>query len=136
MPTLTKPSAPKKLAKRTAPDPAIAEILKMAEEIQKHLRQGCSLAIRVGIRLMHIHTATGESEEPGGFRAALEALDGVDIPRSTAYRWINAASAAVMRLQSIEDPSLIELPKPGSKSWEALEKKLADFTRQCCTSIR
>lgn len=105
-------------------DPGIAELQQLAGEVGGHIRQGCFGALRIGIRLMHLHNTTKDSDAPGGFRAALTALDGCDIPKSTAYRWINAASAALMRLQEINDPALIELPKPGTGAWKNLEHEL------------
>lgn len=107
----------------------ISELETLADEINDNLRKGCFGALKVGIRLMHLHLTTAESDEPGGFKAALEAIDGKGIVRSTAYRWINAASAAVMKIQNLESPNEIKLPAPGSKEWQKLETSLEISTR-------
>jgi hypothetical protein len=110
--------------------PIIREIDALTDELVISLRTSVDLALRIGLRLLHLHRETGENDAPGGFRAALDHLDS-RVPRSTAYRWINAATAVIARDQNILgtdgtfDPAEIALPNPGSKEWTAIEKSLS-----------
>lgn len=128
MPTATtKPPALSK-TQTGGKDPGIAELETLVDDVHQHLRKGCYGALRIGLRLIHLHSQAALLDAPGGFRAALKAIQGKGIAPSTAYRWINAASGAVMRIQHIEDAALIELPAPGSNAWEKLEAALEKST--------
>lgn len=99
----------------------IGDILELAEEVSAHLRRSCFGALRIGLRLLALHRSTGESDSAGGFRAALAALDGVNIHPSTAYRWINATSAVLCRAHDTTQIADVHIPRPGHKEWIALE---------------
>jgi hypothetical protein len=102
--------------------PAIQEILTLAAESQVHLRMSCHLALKIGLRLLHLHKTIGDNESPGGFRAAVDALYGQQIPRSTAYRWLNGAAAVLARHQGIEEGEAPALPTdPGTAEWAETE---------------
>jgi hypothetical protein len=124
MPTATatklsrKPAASSKPAKQS---PLIEEIVELADEAYEQLRKSCFRALQIGLRLIVLHRQAQEAA--GGFNAALEALHGRRIPRSTAYRWINAAGATVARLAQAPIDE-IELPEIGSKEWKELEKQI------------
>ena len=114
--------------------PILREIDEIYVDLAHHMRTAVGSALRIGLRLLFLHRETGEAESPGGFRAALTALSD-RVPPSTAYRWINAASATIAREQGIIDssgsfdPDEIHLPTPGSKEWIKLEKQLTDTTQ-------
>jgi hypothetical protein len=115
------------LSEPTAADDQIAEILELADEISSHLRRSCGGALRIGLRLIALQRATGDTDSPGGFRAALDALGtmhGNPIARSTAYRWINAAAAVLCRAHATDDIGDVFMPAPASKEWLALEAVL------------
>lgn len=102
----------------------IAEILELADEIASHLRRSCGGALRIGLRLIALQRATGDSDSPGGFRAAIAALRTLQshpIAESTAYRWINAAAAVLCREHGTTDISDVFMPPPGSQPWLDLE---------------
>ena len=122
-----KPAA--RAASKTAKPLMITELESLADEMHDSLRKSCFCALKVGLRLIHLHNTTAESDEPGGFKAALVAIQGKEIVRSTAYRWINAAAAAVMKIQSVKSPDAILLPEPNSKAWNKLEADLEVSTR-------
>ncbi|WP_200273037.1 hypothetical protein [Luteolibacter pohnpeiensis] len=102
----------------------IQEIITISHDLREHLRKSCFDAVRIGARLLVLHKLTGENETPGGFRAALDALEGEAIPRSTAYRWINAAAALLGKHFEADELAEIELPEPGSPAWIKLESSM------------
>lgn len=110
---------------QTPGDPIFQEIIALSGEIQANLRKTCRGALMIGLRLLALHKKTGDTDAPGGFRAALEALDGAEIPRSTAYRWLNATSAVLARTQGIDDPSELKIPsEPGKLDWTTAERAI------------
>lgn len=117
---------PAKLAK-PAPSPILIEITDLCEEVATNMRRSIAGALKIGLRLMWLHDQAQET--PGGFSAALETIEGHDVPRSTAYRWINAAAAVVARQQGVTDPDDINLPEPCTPAWEKLEKHLVETTK-------
>ncbi len=106
----------------------IKEINDITDETIKSMRMGCSGALRVGFRLLILHRETGDTEAPGGFRAALDALSS-KIPPSTAYRWLNAASTQIARMQDVTDIGDMELPAFGTKEFSALEGELEKISK-------
>jgi hypothetical protein len=103
----------------------INEIVTISLESATHLRHSCVSALRVGLRLICLHKKTGDSDAPGGFRAALDAIEGLDISRSTAYRWINAASLVLARAQGETDVTELRIPtERGSDEWTEAESIL------------
>ena len=102
--------------------PMIEEIIALSAESKMHLRRSCGCALRIGLRLLVIHKSVGDNDLPGGFRAAVDALYGHDVPRSTAYRWLNGAAAVLARHQGIEDGEVPALPTdPGTPEWADTE---------------
>lgn len=120
-----KASKSSKLSKAEPADPLVAEIVTLAGDVTRHLRQSCHGAILIGLRLIVLHRETAGGDD-GGFRAALDALAGCQIPRATAYRWLNAAGTLVARLQGIEaeDAQDLALPTAGTREWKALEGEI------------
>lgn len=112
---------PRTPAKKEPQPEIIEEILELAGEIQAHLRRSCFGALRVGLRLLALHRQTGESDEAASFRGAIRALEGLDVHASTAYRWINAASAVLCRAHDTEHIADVLLPPPGHREWDKLE---------------
>lgn len=103
----------------------IQEILKIADEVTVLIQRSCHGALRIGLRLLALHKRTGDTDAPGGFRAALEAVEIAQISRPTAYRWLNAASSVLAKSQGITDPSDLRIPlDPGTPEWIAAEKAL------------
>lgn len=130
-PTATKKppaSAPRSTALKTAgkQSPVVAEIVTLANEAHGHLRRATFACLRIGLRLLVIHRE--ERDKPGGFRAALDALEGCKVPAGTAYRWINAAGAAVCLAQELPHIEEIEIPDIGCKEWQKLEAKIEKIT--------
>lgn len=114
------------MKKQKSPDalitPMIQDILNMAGSAREHLRNSCRLSLMIGLRLLVIHKTVGDNDLPGGFRAAVDALYGNHIPRSTAYRWFNAAAAVLARHQGIEEGEAPALPTdPGTAEWAETE---------------
>ena len=99
----------------------IGELLGLVDEVTGHQRRSCYGALRVGLRLIALHRATGESDAPGGFTAALAAIEGRAVSSGTAYRWMNAASATLCRAHDEDDIAEVYMPPPGSQAWLALE---------------
>jgi hypothetical protein len=132
---LTKPDK----AAVAKPSPMLREIDALTDELVISLRTSVDLALRIGLRLLHLYRETGENEAPGGFKAALESMD-KRVNRSTAYRWLNAATATIARHQEITaadgsfDPDEVTLPAPGTREWLALEKALTKAAQG--TSLR
>lgn len=127
-----KPSPANKPAPITPRDYAVATAAREAREAEAALRQSCGHALVCGLSLLWLHNETahaphagllrgneGQSLEKDGWIATLETLD---IPKTTAYRWTNAAAGAIQRLEA--DPS--DLPEPGTDAWEALAASLRD----------
>lgn len=108
------------VSKKPQTEPEIPTVLReidqLCEELSTAVRTSVDRALRIGLRLLVIHRESGESGESGGFRAAIERIEGHRIPRSTAYRWFNAAARALARHQGIADdngnfePSALRLP--------------------------
>lgn len=112
-------------AKAAKQDPMIQEIIDLAAETKNTLRYSCFLALKMGLRLLVIHRHAGDNKIPGGFCAAVDTLHEYHIPRSTCYRWLNAAAAVLARAQGLEDAALLNLPEtPGTLPWGAAEKQL------------
>lgn len=125
--TLTKKPISSTPAK-AQPAPIIDEILVIADELTGHFKKGCFCALRIGLRLMVLHRATGETKTPGGFRAALDSLKGRKIAPATAYRWINAAANAVCMVAKAPTIEDLELPEIGTKDWQTLEGHIQKIT--------
>ncbi len=117
-----------KLAK-PAPSPIIIEITELCEEVATGMRRSIAGALKIGLRLMWLHNQVALMDQPGGFRSALVAIEGHDVPRSTAYRWINAAAALIMKHQGVPDATDITLPEPCTPAWDKLEKILVEQTK-------
>ncbi|MDP3851984.1 MAG: hypothetical protein Q8Q59_15890 [Luteolibacter sp.] len=114
--------------------PMFREIDEICTEVEISMRTSIANALRIGLRLLYLHHQTGEDDTPGGFRAALDRL-AVRLPRSTAYRWLNAAAAVIAKAQGITaedgsfDPEEITLPDPATAAWTKLEKHITDSTK-------
>lgn len=111
--------------------PIIREIDQLADDLAISLRTSVDLALRIGLRLVHLYRETRENDVPGGFKSALEHIS-TRVPRSTAYRWINATTAVLARHQDILaadgsfDPEEVAIPAPGSKDWQKCEAVLTE----------
>lgn len=106
-------------------DPMISEILQIADEVTVLIHRSCHGALRIGLRLLALHKRTGDTDAPGGFRAALEAVEHIQISRPTAYRWLNAASGVLAKHQGITDPSDLRIPTdPETPEWKTAEKAM------------
>lgn len=121
-------------AAAASPSPMLREIDDLYAECEQHMRASISSALLIGMRLLWLHRQTGETDAPGGFRAALKSLSDRVAP-STAYRWLNAASNTIAKAQDIlaedgsYDPAEIQLPEPGSKEWSHLEAAISASTK-------
>ncbi len=110
------------------------EIDELCAEVELSMRTSIATALRIGLRLLYLHRQTGEDDAPGGFRAALERMQD-RVPRSTAYRWLNASAAVIAKAQDIVlsdgsfDPSEIKLPEPATPAWLKIEKALTESTK-------
>jgi hypothetical protein len=91
-------------------------------------------ALLIGLRLMTLHRETADDDTPGGFRAAIGAISEI-VPRTTAYRWINAAAVVIARHQGIMDDEEnfeaddIKLPAAGTPDWLKLETMLTEHSQ-------
>lgn len=119
--------------------PMIREISALCDQMIIDLRATTGGALHIGLRLLVLHRDTGDQITPGGFKAALAAISD-RVPRSTAYRWINAASNVLAAHQGITDergdydPGDLKLAAPDTPGWTKLEKVLTD--RAQGTSLR
>lgn len=110
------------------------EIDELCTEVELSMRTSIATALRIGMRLLYLHRQTGEDDSPGGFRAALERMQD-RVPRSTAYRWLNASAAVIAKAQDLVlsdgsfDPAEIKLPEPATPAWLKIEKALTDSTK-------
>lgn len=102
----------------------ITEIITLSDDIKSHLRQSCCGALLVGLRLLALHRHTGDADTPGGFSAALAAMGERHVSRSTAYRWMNAASMVLCRAHDLSDVSDLHLPNSSNQEWNNLETVL------------
>jgi hypothetical protein len=118
----------RKSAEPSSPSPMISEISDLCDDVQLNMRRSVAGALKVGIRLLWLHRESGVIGAPGGFRTALEAIED-RVPRSTAYRWINAATAVLAGHQGATEPDDIKLPEPCTPAWDKLEKVLVDKTQ-------
>ena len=118
--------------------PQLRELDQLVTELKDGMTTAVDRALRIGLRLIILHRESGGTE--GGFKAALERIEGHDIARSTAYRWINAAGRFLARHQGIADEhgsfdqDDLQLPKPGSKEFTAIEKAIGTYAAK--TSLR
>ncbi len=102
----------------------IGEILDLIDEVTTHIRRSCYGALRIGLRLIALHRATGESDAPGGFRAALTAIEGKAVSAGTAYRWMNATSMILCQTFDETDIAEVFIPEIGTEEWINLEAVL------------
>lgn len=108
----------------------------------EHIRQGCADALITGMHLIAIHQRTVGNGQGGnrlgasvphgtlekGFR---EACEEIGIPKTTAYRWMNACGSALTRaclLMEGEDLAG-EIPAAGTPRWEMWENELRKFAK-------
>lgn len=116
------------------PTPMLREIDELCTEVEASMRTSIATALRIGFRLLYLHRQSGEDDAPGGFRAALERMEG-RVPRSTAYRWLNACAAVIAKSQDLLlpdgsfDPAEIKLPEPSTPAWAKIEKALTESTK-------
>lgn len=121
-----------------ATPPILREIDSLSTQMIGAMRTSIDCALRIGLRLLVIHREAGAAD--GGFSAALESLSAKAIPRSTAYRWINAASNCLARQQNIAndkghyDAGELTIPTPGTPQWVEAEAALS--TIAAGTSMR
>lgn len=112
----------------------IGEARAHAEMALEALKKGCEHALIAGLHLKWLHKdlnvtngrnqySVGVSRETPTF---YEAVAQIDIPRPTAYRWMNAAEAACLRATLIfpGDDFGAELPEPGMPRWDEWEKQV------------
>lgn len=127
--TITKPVKSTGALNIANHSPMLREVDDLCTELVTTMQRSVALALQVGMRLLSLHQATGESDAPGGFRAALERVAD-RVPRSTAYRWINAATKSIATHQNLcddrgnFDPAEITLPDPGTPAWKSLESAI------------
>jgi hypothetical protein len=120
-----KPAAPAALDRQR-----LDEIAGIAEDAVRNLRRTCAAALRIGLRLLTLYQNGTDS-----FGAVLDKLGSLQIPRSTAQRWMNAAAAVLMKAQgSGTDDLVIPAWDQADATWLAAEK-LMETTAQT-TSIR
>lgn len=126
-----KPSPAKQPAPITPREYAINLAAREARDAEASIRKGCGHALVCGLNLLWVHrdivndsqanllrgNDAGEIEGGEGF---LVHLQSVALPKPTAYRWINAAAAALQRVDA--DPE--DLPEPGTDEWESLCEQL------------
>ena len=114
--------------------PMFREIDELCTQVESTMRISIATALRIGLRLLYLHRTTGEDDTPGGFRAALARMTD-RVPRSTAYRWLNACAAVIAKDQDLLmpdgsfDPSEIKLPEPATPAWVKIEKTITDSTK-------
>lgn len=127
------------LARPTAADPqTLRELDQLCAELKAGMNTAVDRALRIGLRLIVIHRAAGG--EQGGFRAALDRIEGHDIARSTAYRWMNATVRFLARHQGIADhlgnfdETELSIPEPGTREFAAAEKDISAYATT--TSLR
>ena len=126
-----------KTAAKPAPAPAapsaplstfrMDEITSLACELRVAMQDSCRIALLMGLRLAALHRETNGSNAPGGFKAALDKLEFIQVPRSTAYRWLNAAVCVLARAEGIEDqPERLAIPlwDPADAGWREAEATL------------
>lgn len=130
--SLTKKHLSQPARKDLAADPQILrEIGELCGELAAAVQTSVDRALRIGLRLLIIYRDSHGEE--GGFRAALECVEGFRVPRSTAYRWINAAGRFLARHQQITDESgnFLEedllLPKPGTREFTEVETAIRKY---------
>lgn len=111
--------------------PVHREIVTLCKELKSHMTGAVDRALRIGLHLLVIHR---ESQgEQGGFKAALESIEQFEIPRSTAYRWINASGRFLANHQNIADENGdfdeadLVIPEPGSQAFAETEKAMAAY---------
>lgn len=130
-------SLKKNSALKSAPKantPMILEIAAICDEVQRQMRFTVERALHAGVRLLYLYRQTGEQDTAGGFRAALLAISST-VPRSSAYRWINAACVVLARHQGIMDekggydPQELTLPEPESPEWEEMDAVLTEHSK-------
>ena len=112
-------------------DASIAEVRKLAANIQSRHRKNCHEAVLAGMHLAHIKDQFGMQH--GGDRRSLSyaeeakksfasVLEETGVPRKSAYRWIGKAQelASVLGILS-EDPDAPEpFPSPGTAEWNRI----------------
>lgn len=111
-------------------DAMVVEIDKLIAMLSLSLRTSVECALMIGLRLLILHRT---NDNPGGFRAALACVEGHRIPPSTAYRWANAASNVLARVQNITDhkgdyhADDLSVPAPGTPAFAAAEKSMVEY---------
>ncbi len=123
------------LKKPAAETPMILEIAGLCADVQAHVRIATERALRAGVRLLTLYRESGAlADSPGGFRAALAAI-GDTVPRSTAYRWMNAAGIVLARHQEITnekdeyDPDELLLPGTDPAAWKQIDQILTEHSK-------
>lgn len=109
-------------------DASIAEVRKLAANIQARHRKNCHEAVLAGMHLAHIKDQFGLQN--GGDRRSLttsiqvrqgfsSVVEEAGIPRKSAYRWLNKARELATALGILsEDPEEPEpFPAPGTAEW-------------------
>lgn len=123
-----------KLSKPAADQsPMILEITQLCDEVAQDMRRSVAGALKIGLRLIWLHHHVGEINSPGGFRAAIDAMEhrADGISRSTAYRWLNAASLVIAEHQGLTSAEAenIKIPEPCTPAWDKLEKVMVEKTQ-------
>lgn len=128
-PRTTKPTKPT-TATTDLTETLIGEARTYAAEAAAKLIGACEAALLAGLRLMWLHqqelSTAGRASGSTGFQASLAKID---VPRRTAYRWINAAAHVLAKHFNLTEAENYELPKPGSRDWAKAEKILRDSAR-------
>lgn len=125
-------ATPKKTSRKIIADapPEFRDLDALCSQLKTSIATAVDRALRIGLHLLCIHRASGEGAT---FAAALERIEGHHIPRSTAYRWINATGRFLARHQNISDDSGnfneedLKLPTPGTLPFTAIERAIETY---------
>lgn len=136
---IQKPDKSSKSREASAKDsPALRELDLLITELKDGMTTAVDRALRIGLHLISIYRQSGGQD--GGFKAAMERIEGHKIARSTAYRWINATGRFLARHQGIADEhggfeqDDLKIPAPGTKEFSAVEKAIGTYA--ATTSLR
>lgn len=121
----------KPAAAATLTQSQLTEISDISNEAITGLRRTCAAALRIGLRLLALYQNGTDS-----FGQVLDKLSALQIPRTTAQRWMNASAAVLMKAQETEDADELVIPPWDAKSrdWKAAETLME--TTAATTSIR
>lgn len=126
--------------KPTNTDPLIEGAKLHFNAATEHIRKGCGEALITGLHLYALHQ---RSVSMGGDRRSIsvphgtlkkgfrDACEEIGIPKTVAYRWMNACGNALLRATMILDAEDLKenLPEAGTPQWEMWEEALAEVAQ-------